>query len=853
MSKKNRLPAEESFTLQFGDPDEGEVSAEEFFSPGDVEFDEQFMWRNAAAGLSEQAAASRPDPSPVPVEMPVQAQPDEATAPDEFEPVDEDVENAFAPDVPEAEPLEEARLGAAAALSPEAVQSGDEDADFGMPEVIDERQAEMIRAPLDRVAPQQAEEAVPERAALRPAAPIVAPVPPMPDAITPRARQNRALFDNEPELPPASVLASANQGSKAPWVLYGTLGVGVAVLGIAFVGMTLELTKPSEDAPTIEVAAVAERVTVPQDGVSEGDIAAQTKVYRLAVGPFFDSNSRMGTFGQDAEVASSAPVLAQNANPEAPFVADFVTPAPASMPAQTVAALGLETVGNRVVTLGEDRIEIDLTDGENTPEGSAETSGAQASVTIDPKISSQNAPALAATQSGDESQSPAQDFAAAALFEQTMTLSEEINLQNDFLTSQSGVLPEPDAPQLIVAALGNGPKGPKNADMAVFSLQSEIFSAFAPASRATQPVASVLVADGFEAQEAARVGGASGIEVAALQEIKTLDAPVLPNAPEATDAALPAPELDNSRALLAARMRTLELEARQVDGYLARAGAETTGVIAEAARLEAAAAQIQADAAKAALAGLVPLVRAPEAVPQDAPVERIATITPIAPKPDDTSQIDVAPTVAPVVAAPDTTAAPRVWLREAQWIPAFDLELTSVDDAGRPELEIAKLTEADYLPDWVGEGARIVSVAGVAASSQSAVMGALLDAAERQAGEGAISVNMEIRARAGLDPRTARVDIPVWRRVVAGDGTVFAVRRDGQKWVARVQTESAAARSDLKVGDILLRDVATKSRLASAEALEDVLSALEADTTAIVEFAIMRGGALASAVLSLED
>jgi len=309
---------------------------------------------------------------------------------------------------------------------------------------------------------------------------------------------------------------------------------------------------------------------------------------------------------------------------------------------------------------------------------------------------------------------------------------------------------------------------------------------------------------------------------------------------------LPRPQIDVSGALL--------LAARAAEAEAARLRAQEAALVREqAAALKAAQAAKDAQIARDAEIN-APVVETPV-------VEAPAVEEPVVEEPVVVAIVDqdlvvtdspkaVEDMIVPVQAEIAKPAPSGEWVAQANWVPALGFSVSEATQNGRGVLEVIEVDESSVLPNWAGNGSSIVSVNGIAVERETAFLDEMLSGAG-DATDGEVGATMMIRARPGLNPRTAKIDVPVTRFVRLGDGTELSIRPLGQKWVVEVVSVAKVDLEGLQIGDVLLRDFMTKSNLRTPMALEELFAAMGEAGETRVEFAVMRGGELTSGGVSL--
>lgn len=857
MTRKNRQPVEEAFTLQFGEPDDGVPDSEEVFSSDDPDLDDQFMWRNAAALLMDgglppssgevpetikDAVADASDAlqGDTPPKTPVQVDADVPGGPavqDPLYPIE-----PIADEFDEEPVVVDERFDEPVLSGPQAQPYVASEPDADELEVLDERQAAMITTP---DAPGDAEQTFVAGAI---AAGGASELRADPDAsVFPRQQQDVPGFHEGDEQAPLfakdaveapTAISPMSTGRKAPWVLYGTLAAGVAVLGVAFVGMILQLDRPQAETP-VEIAATT---GTPAQGnatpiADDGEVEAQMRVLRLAVGPFYDGKSRVQPYDGDPLVTYVLPTDISRSMPDAGFVPPEVRQDTVTVATQT------ETLGDgtapaleqAVVTVTEDRIEIDLTDEADAEQPLiALNSAAEASTAIDPAVKVADAPELKTLDTpvieSPEAARVAQELSAAIeIAEADLRSFQSLwsGVAAPEATSFDGSAPNADA-DVVRAALLNLP---------AYDLEKASQANFLPPVATRAPLVAVRLV-------AANSGGATeGIALPAV--IGTEQLPSRGSVPEpisaqvAPDPNLPTASIDVSRELAAALAAKAEAEER-LAAALARAS-EPPKAVAPA--VTEAPVIVQQEDVVVAAPTIEPAPPADTAAQEEQPV--IAAITP--------EQVTLEAVAAAVPATTQETASgPKSWVQSGAWMPDLGIETVQTTLEGRPVLEVIAIKDDSVLPDWVQVGSLLVRVNGEAVGKSADMVAALTDRS-RSLETGRVAGLFEIVVRKGLDPRTARIEVPVWRRVVLGDETEVAMRAKGSKWEATVVASGQTQSDGLQSGDILLRDFATKSNLRTPMALEEMFAAMADGDANRVDFAIMRAGELGSGGVSLAN
>ncbi len=864
---KDRQSSAEKFTLQFGEAD-GEALGTETVISDAAFLDDQFMWNSATAMLQEVAK-----PAPI---VEVVANTDAPTEPvaAEGEPEDEPA-RAVSGDVASQEPGDAQR---SAEVVTDDVQPEYDDLDDDLddePMVVDERQAEIITKPDHEVANPAFVGAAVAGVAGVAAATVVADAPSAP-ALTrepPRFEKMPGtpsviktvppLFLSEDDVPP---VIAANAGTKTPWLVYGTLGLGVAVVAVAFTGMLLQLGKTPEAVGTVDVATTDGQVTAPEApavlngasavrvaGPETGAVDVQLQVLRLDVGPIIENDSLIirPEVGQPISLVTPAAVLA--AQPDLAFVPDLGETLPLSVAVETGGNFGVSQEEAAVVTLTSERIEIDLSNDVATDiatNGTALGSGAPSGI-VDPQIVMASVPALSSAQA-EPVESPQDVLAARALFDAISQASEDVaTLDSAVLGAQAAA----DFEASVTVGSVTGEQAPKRGTFTAlgrYDVASLSKVGFLPPSPLGVPLALVSA----QAVAAPVEGTTDGVlatqswtavpEVAAPQAMASLRVP---------DLIVPSYRVDISRELIAAARAREAAERAQAASLIAQEAAARAR-LAEAAALQ----------AKAAVRELS------ESVPADSDVAEVAPAAPAVIEAEaevvvaqaDTSQAEDAPASAGVAAtavlapaqaeveaeAPQADVASGSWVAGARWQADLGFDLVPVEQHGRSVLEIANLQGNSVLPGWVREGATIERVNDVAAVDEAAFWQGLVSRSDPSL-SGEVSASLEMRLRADFDPRRAAIEVPVWRNVALSDGTEIMIKQDAGKWVATVVASDEADPTGLKPGDILLRDFITKSNLRDPLAVEAVFDAMDAAGQTEVEFAIMRDGELSNGKLGL--
>jgi len=932
VTKKQRQAIAESFTLQFGEPDEGHAASEIDISD-DVFVDDNFMWKNATAFLDDalpgKAAAplepAAPEPRDAPKVVTASGAAVGAAAFPKVTPVEDDLgqEDNVEPLV-----VDERQAGAMLRGPQDGVDVSQEDVpdDEQEPMVLDERQMAMVTAP--DTAPDGDEAAFdePDPSALRadPAEAILRR-----DLRRPRGADAPervavsgddpagALFVDDDDLSPVPL--AAERGTKTPWIIYGTFGLGLAVVGVAAVGMLLQLGKtpapvgsvtaeaaaPEAGEPAV-LASVATTGGAASDGQAAIDQAAagqgasqidpQMNVLRLAVGPFVDSESNLSL--PQARLANEtygAPVQVAMSEVGTPYVPDLRASLPASVTTEVLQGFDTVTEDIELVTVAADRIELDLSDQQGTGAPVEQVTLASiASVTVDPQVGGDAAPQLASVQSDAPEQNPQEARVSRSLFETITQMSEDAATMDATVLALRPLPGDLGGDAVSLAGFDAPIERAALVPLAQFDLVGETLAGLLKPEAPQSPVVAVRLALA-ELALAADPQEVATLRVAALAQETQLVQPAAFADVSTPEPNLPTPSIDTSRQLMAAVKLLEEETARVLAGKTAR-----PEELSKAAQLvngietplpvgtdEAAGASLQtvaqgAEAASPAVdtaiepvkTDVTPTVvaeaegaavdvepRAPLAT-LDQPQTAVRPQVEIADRPVQEpvqlaqTQGEAEPAPAPEQKAELNALAaiietPAKWVSEATWTPELGFAVSPIERDGRKVLQVTQATDASVLPDWAATGAEILSVNGNSVESEDALISALLSR-DLDADAGLASAVLEIRARAGLDPRMGRVTVPLWRGVTLGDGTKLSVRLDQGKWNTEVLSRETADVEGLRTGDILLRDFATKSKLAGPLDLEEVFEATTEAGETRVEFAVMRDGELASGGVSLK-
>ena len=828
MTRRDKRPAEESFTLQFGEPDEGGGTGE-VYSSDNVVIDDHFMWNNTTAFLEDakNGAAASDDGADRETDSKDQdisqvEKPDEKVAIVSFagsEPIKIEQSNNSGFNDADEHIFEEENTPSTVSANPEPELEDDPE-----PQVLDERQMAMVSS--RDVEQPEAPVPSPDEIRLDPAA-AVTPRTDVPSFVNQISDDpaKPALFADEMTMT-RPIIPPVNQGTKAPWVLYGTLGLGIAVVSLAGIGMVLQMDGSESTEPSVAVA-VLEQTPADQEQsptVEAPEIDVQMKVFRLAVGPFVDNDSHLSRSQIDNTPEHVAPLRLAVAGPDQDFAADLFVSLPISLGTESNGNFGGADEADAVVTLSAERIEIDLTDDVTASLGEGLSSTVSAATTaIDPTIEASDAPELASVISSSEV-SPLDGIASRALFDDISQISKElteleITTIGQSLSLSGGTLGPFEIPKAEVAHELAQP-----VIVSGFNLESETRVEFTVPNLPVAPLAAVRLASA-----SVGISPVDGEFDAILDSISSLPGPILGEPSRITgvllpEPNLPKPQIDVSGALTLAA-KAAEAEAarlRAAEAELARKKAEAE----EAARLAAAA----ADAVRSNSVVVASVAQAVEETPVI----------------EENVRSDVVPVTQTI--APETD----IWVSQAAWIPELGFSVSPVSHDGQTVLEISDIQDGSVLPEWVTLGTMILSVNNAVVESEDAFLRALQTNA-KGAEQGKISAFLTLRIRAGLDPREARITAPVWRKLKLGSGSELSVQLSGGKWVSSVLASDENDATGLKSGDILLRDFMTKSNLRSPLALEDLFAKMTEAGERRVDFAILRDGELASGGVDLGE
>jgi len=364
VTRKDGHPAEESFTLQFGESKAPE-DTDEVLASADAIVDDHFMWNSTAAILEE----SLKDEADAPI-VPDEIIADGASKPSEdiqaaaasfadgnpIEVSDQSLDGTIAKDTAErvlADVTEDTIVARGAEDVPEPLYGDDLDGvaledDDSI--VLDERQVAMVSAPEITVEPIH-ETSFPE---LR-ADPTAAITPKDVPSFARSAIEDDVSLDDTIDEPPVMlpIVRPVAQRQKAPWVIYGTLGLGVCVLSIATVGMVLQLREPQDPGVFVAQAEIDQAGSTlsgvgtgasPQAPTQLSDVDVQSKVFRLAAGPLVDDESRIARVQVDEGIDLRAPSGLEQTQPDQDILPSLGTSQPVSVGAEPGVNFGWRTL-----------------------------------------------------------------------------------------------------------------------------------------------------------------------------------------------------------------------------------------------------------------------------------------------------------------------------------------------------------------------------------------------------------------------------------------------------------------------------------------------------------------------------
>ncbi|MFQ6549509.1 serine/threonine-protein kinase [Aestuariibius sp. 2305UL40-4] len=146
-------------------------------------------------------------------------------------------------------------------------------------------------------------------------------------------------------------------------------------------------------------------------------------------------------------------------------------------------------------------------------------------------------------------------------------------------------------------------------------------------------------------------------------------------------------------------------------------------------------------------------------------------------------------------------------------------------------------------PDWAARGTDIVAVNGVSFTGAEPLSRVAVDTLNLD-GQAEVEVAFDLGAGGAAAPVVESAVFQVVRETSLSNGTRFETRYGGETWVTRLVALPEDARTDIKVGDVLMVYMPTSERIAESDSIAEILDREIAAGIRQVPFAVMREGSM---------